>query len=102
MAGFFEALDRKHVGCGQAAAEGNDLRTLRDLQQFADGGARDAQGALGVTGFPERGHYVGSMRSAGILPAGAWASRPRRWRRDAATTAAGTAALPSFVSLSSS
>jgi hypothetical protein len=48
VAGFFEALDGKNIRRGQSTSEGNDLRALRDLQQFTDGGAFDPQRALCV------------------------------------------------------
>src|SRR3954471_13940192 len=58
MAGFLKPIHGKHVGGGQTAGKRNDFRLLRHLQKLADCGALDAQRALRVPRFPERGHGI--------------------------------------------
>src|ERR1017187_1156508 len=63
VAGFFKALDGKHIGSGQAAAKGDHSRFLDDLQQLADLRAGDSLGAQGVTRCPGSRHGKPSTKA---------------------------------------
>ncbi len=56
VAGFFEALHGEDVWRGQAAAEGDNFRLLRNFQEFTDRGAFYSQRSLGIPRTPKRGH----------------------------------------------